>query len=253
MSGHDSSNRQFIQFYTTASYPCSYLAEERSRSQVAVSGERMSVQAFSQLVRLGFRRSGLFVYRPHCDFCRACIPVRLPVSSFTPSRTQQKIWRRQGDLQAELLPMRESAEHYFLYQRYQKSRHPGGGMDEDGYEQYRGFLLRSPVDTCLVEFRRNGVLKMVSVVDRLDDGWSAVYTFFEPDEPHASYGVYNVLWQAHQVRALGLEYLYLGYWIQQCRKMKYKADYRPLEALQDGVWLSLDPGGAVGDSRALRQ
>jgi arginine-tRNA-protein transferase len=129
-----------------------------------------------------------------------------------------------------------NAEHYALYLRYQRLRHPGGGMDQDSREQYQHFLLQSNVETELVEFRELGVLRMVSLVDRLADGLSSVYTFFEPGVEGASYGTLNILWQIERCKTLGLAHLYLGYWIDESRKMTYKATFRPIEGLVEGTW-----------------
>jgi arginine-tRNA-protein transferase len=131
------------------------------------------------------------------------------------------------------------SEHYQLYLKYQRHRHPGGGMDQDSREQYQHFLLHSNVATDLFEFREEGRLRMVSLVDRLHDGLSSVYTFFDPSGPGASYGTYNVLWQIERCRQLGLPYLYLGYWIADSRKMAYKASFRPIEGLVEGGWRRL--------------
>lgn len=229
-----------IQFYTTAPYPCSYLPEQQARSQVAIPGDLIDASVYSQLVRAGFRRSGLFTYRPHCDRCRACVPVRVRAAEFTPNRTQRRTWRDYQHLQVELLPLGYNEEHYLLYRNYQQSRHAGGGMDEDSREQYRNFILKSNVSSFLAEFRdQDGCLKMVSLIDELDDGLSSVYTFFDPD-PRASLGTFNVLWQMALCRKLELPYLYLGYWIGASRKMSYKTRYQPLEGLQDGKWQALD-------------
>ncbi|MFC4161221.1 arginyltransferase [Chitinimonas lacunae] len=228
-----------LQFYATAPYPCSYLDGRQARSQVAIPAELIDSQVYTQLVRNGFRRSGLFTYRPWCDHCRACVPVRLPVTSFSPNRTQRRVSRAHGGLVVRLLPLDYADEHYLLYRRYQESRHSGGGMDEDNREQYENFILKSNVDSFLAEFRLDGQLKMVSLIDRLGDGLSSVYTFFEPDDERASYGTYNILWQIELARRLELPYVYLGYWIAECRKMSYKTFFRPIEGLIDGRWREL--------------
>ena len=238
MSHRDAGPLMAIHFYATAPYPCSYIPNREARSQVAIPAEAIDSTIYSQLVRLGFRRSGHYTYRPYCDGCKACQPVRIPVAAFSPSRTQRRAWKKHGGLTVDLLPLVYREDHYALYRRYQAARHAGGGMSEDDSGQYTEFILKSNVDSFLAEFRLDGVLKMVSLIDRLSDGLSAVYTFYEPDEAQASYGVYNVLWQVQLASRLGLSYLYLGYWIEGCRKMDYKSAYRPLEKLQDGSWVS---------------
>jgi arginyl-tRNA--protein-N-Asp/Glu arginylyltransferase len=230
-----------LQFYATSPYPCSYLDDREARSQVATPAHLIDAEIYGSLVRAGFRRSGAFTYRPRCDHCRACLPVRLPVARLRPDRAQRRALKRHGGLAVRELPLTFIPEHYALYVRYQMARHAGGGMDEDSDEQYGHFLLQSRVDTRLIEFSENGVVRMVSIVDVLDDGLSSVYTFYDPDLPGASFGTYNILWQAAQCHALGLPYLYLGYWIGESPKMAYKARFRPLEALIDGQWRILDP------------
>jgi len=225
-----------LQFYTTAEYPCSYLPERAARSQVAAPTHLIDSALYGQLVRDGFRRSGLFTYRPHCDRCHACLPIRVSAEKFTPSRGQRRIWRRQEALSARITGLRWDDEHFQLYQRYQLSRHPGAGMDDDMQTQYRQFLLTSRVDTRLVEFRNGeGALQIVSVMDILPDGLSAVYTFYDP-EVQGSLGTWAVLWQLEQCRQARLPWLYLGYWIEESRKMTYKSAFRPYQLLQDGQW-----------------
>lgn len=229
-----------IQFYLTAPYPCSYLEGKEARSQVAVPAHMVGPAIYSQLIAAGFRRSGDFTYRPHCTRCEQCVPVRLPVASFVPNRAQKRCWKRNRELSVEVLPLAFSQEHYELYRRYQHSRHTGGGMDQDDREQYSQFLLSSQVNTRLVEFRDEGRLVMVSVVDWVDNGLSAVYTFFDAELQQRSLGVYAVLWQIEYARQLDMDYLYLGYWIEASRKMAYKSLYQPLEGLIDGTWQAIE-------------
>jgi arginine-tRNA-protein transferase len=161
---------------------------------------------------------------------------------YKPTRSQRRAWNRHRHLQVKFLKLGFDPEHYAMFLRYQTMRHAGGGMDEDSAEQYTQFLLQSRVNTRLIEFREIdendeiGILKMVSIVDILNDGLSAFYTFYEP-EANSNYGTYNIMWQIKQAKILNMDFLYLGFWIAESKKMRYKADFSPYQILSNGKWI----------------
>jgi leucyl-tRNA---protein transferase len=231
---------QKIQFYATTPYSCGYLPGKLAQSLIAAPHHLIDANTYSGLIQLGFRRSGKFAYRPHCENCNACVPLRIPVNEFTPSRSQKRAKKQHQDLLATIVPLSYQDEHFQLYQAYQLTRHSGEGNEQDTEEQYRNFLVQSNVESIFVEFRLAGVLKMVSVVDIVRDGVSAVYTFYDASDSSCSYGTFNILWLIGWAQQLNTEYLYLGYWIAESQKMAYKKNFLPQEGLIDGEWTRID-------------
>lgn len=220
-------------------HPCSYLPGKTATTLFIDPRYPLDPEKYGRFTRLGFRRSGDLVYRPHCRDCSACVPVRIPVARFARSRSQQRTWTKNRDLSFTPRTSGLVQEHFDLYLRYQAKRHPDGGMNDPDPQKYLNFLIGRHVETTFFEMRLRRQLLGVAVVDRLCDGLSAVYTFFDPDQPARGLGTFAVLWQVEHARSLGLPWLYLGYWIGQSPKMAYKVNFRPLEAFRNGRWAEL--------------
>ena len=225
-----------LAFYATPEHRCSYLAQRTARTLFADPSVRLDNRVYSRLTLYGFRRSGRHIYRPSCDACEACVPVRVPVQAFQPDRNQRRTWARNQDLAVTACEPGFRQEHFDLYRSYVAARHPGGGMDNADPMQYLDFLTSGWSDTRFYEFRARGALVAVAVTDRLDHGLSAVYTFFDPELRQRSLGTFAVLWQIEECKRQALECLYLGYWIQESPKMAYKARFWPLERFREGTW-----------------
>lgn len=234
-----------IELFLGGEHPCSYLQGQDARSLYVDPSSHLNVPLYSALAEQGFRRSGDLVYRPQCGDCAACVPVRLPVGRFSPDRSQWRILRRNGDLSVIRKPAGFDEEHYRLFRRYLEARHDDGGMADSSPQEFIGFLGSRWADVWFVEFRHEEALLAVAVVDRLDSGLSAVYTFFDPDHAQRGLGVFAVLWQIGEAKRLGLDWLYLGFWVGDCRKMSYKERYRPLEALIGGYWRVFEKGEKI--------
>ena len=194
---------------------------------------------YSSLSAVGFRRSGNHIYRPYCQTCAACIPVRIPVADFLPKRRHNRVLNRNADVVVKQIFPTVSEEYFDLYERYIDARHADGDMYPASIEQFESFLVVGRPEAIFFEFRVNGKLLAIAVADKLNDGLSAIYTFFDPDMEDRSPGVLAVLHLIRETRQLSMNHLYLGYWIKQCHKMNYKMDYKPIELYINNHWIPL--------------
>lgn len=232
-----------LMFYVSGAQPCSYLPGKQALNLFADPSAKMNTELYSVLCELGFRRSGEYVYAPRCPDCQACQPIRLPVNEYRPDRSQRRNWQANRELQVEVVDTRFRDEHFRLYQRYIDARHHDGSMAETNPQRFEAFFTSPWSDTRYVEFRLHGRLLAVAVIDLVRNGLSAVYTYFDPEAGNRGLGVYAVQWQIAEARRRGLEYLYLGYLVNDCDKMAYKSRYRPLQVFRAGHWQALKTNG----------
>ncbi len=228
-----------LKVYTTYPHSCSYLEDQEATTLFVDPRTPMSSTLYSQLSVLGFRRSGSHLYRPNCATCKACVPARVPVLDFRPRRAQRRAWRHNQDIHVERVDGITEDRYFQLYCRYIEARHRDGDMYPPSREQYQSFLSAEWGVTHFYQMSLEGRLIGVAVADLLDQALSAIYTFFEPELESRSLGTFAVLWQIEEAQRLGLDHLYLGYWIKQCQKMAYKIQYRPLELYLNGQWVEL--------------
>lgn len=228
-----------IKLYQTTPHQCSYREDQLATTLFVDPDLKITPDILTYLSERGFRRSGEYIYLPNCETCSACISTRLPVMLFSPNKTQKKIWRRNQDLEVVVDKPRVTDEIYTLYRDYIEARHADGDMYPPTREQYQSFLVDNYSAGLFIEFRLAGKLLAVAVTDQLDNAYSAVYTFYDPREARRSLGVFSILVQIEQAKQAQLDYLYLGYWIKQCRKMNYKLQYRPIEILVNERWTLL--------------
>jgi len=233
--------------YLSSEHACGYLPGLNARTLFVDPLARMNGRLYQRLLEHGFRRSGSHVYRPACARCHACIPLRIPVRAFSPNRSQRRTWERnRAALSLRERPPQFDSMHFALYRRYIEVRHADGSMADASVASYEDFLL-SPWggETRLLELRLEDRLMAVAVTDVLEHALSAVYTFFDPELAAHAPGTLAVLCQIGEAQRQGLDWLYLGYWIEECRKMSYKDRFRPVEAWIDGAWRPVDRGAEI--------
>ena len=233
-----------INLYLSAEHDCSYLPGRQANSLFVDPEKEMSADIYSQLIQQGFRRSGSYVYTPYCKKCHDCIPIRLNVQKFALSRSQKRCKNKNKSVSVEAKDAVYDADQYQIYADYVTSRHPGGGMDEPDNNKYLDFLTSKWSNTTFFEFQENGQAIGVAVTDIVENGLSAVYTFFNPTPEYQkrSLGVFSILWQIEEAQRRGMKWLYLGYWIKDCNKMSYKDNYQPLEYYYNHLWHDSPPG-----------
>jgi arginine-tRNA-protein transferase len=233
-------------------HPCSYLRGRLATSRGFVVGE-MPGAVYHRFMNAGFRRSGKLVYQPVCRGCRMCMPLRVPVASFQPSKSQRRACRRNRDLNVGVDLPAATEEKFELYRRYTSQWHgkspaeDGEGAD-GGWETFESFLYDSPVDTVEFCYRDPaGRLLAVGICDICPDSLSSVYFYFDPAAAQRSLGTFGAVYEIGFARDQRIPSYYLGYWVSGCAAMQYKANFRPCEILHpDGVWRQLDEQAGVG-------
>jgi leucyl-tRNA---protein transferase len=231
-----------IRFYLTAAQPCPYLSGRRERKVFAALDGKDAIELNDSLTHAGFRRSQNIAYRPACDMCAACVSVRVPVAQFDQSKRWRRVMATNQDIVAIMTTTRASYEQYSLLQRYLTSRHLGEGMSDMSIFDFSAMVEETSVRTHMVEYRlgdQTGPLIACALVDALEDGLSLVYAFYDPDFPKRSLGSFIILDHIRQAEAANFDYVYLGYWIEGSKKMAYKTDFRPIEALGASGWAPL--------------
>jgi len=238
-------------FFTTAPLPCPYLPGRTERRVVTELGGRDARVLHDALSQAGFRRSHGIAYAPACDGCNACVPMRIDCRAFLPSRNQKRVLNANRDLVFVEKGSVGTAEQYRVFADYQARRHTGGEMSNMGFGDYQALVEDTPIDTSVFEYREpeTDALVAVCLVDRTVDGLSAVYSFFDPTSPRLSLGTFMILHAVGECARSGLDYLYLGFWIEDCDKMSYKARFRPAQVFRDGCWETFAGPAKINSSR----
>jgi arginine-tRNA-protein transferase len=241
-------SRDTPQFYLTAPSPCPYLPGKEERKVFThLVGERAG-ELNDLLTHGGFRRSQSIAYRPACDSCRACVSVRVIAGEFQPSRNMRRVLESNADLVGDMRGATPSSEQYSVFRAYLDSRHRHGGMADMTVLDYAMMIEDSHVQTRIVEYRRRGPdsgitgrgagqLLAVALVDVLSDGLSMVYSFFDPDAADRSLGTFMILDHIARAKRMGLDYVYLGYWVRGSKKMDYKGRFLPQQRLMPSGWV----------------
>jgi leucyl-tRNA---protein transferase len=233
----------FPEFYITAPQPCPYLPGRLERKLFTHLTRDKPGFLIDNLLKGGFRRSQNIAYMPYCDACSACVPVRILVDEFLPRRSLRRIARDNLDLVATRMPASPSTEQYALFRTYIEARHADGGMAEMSVLDYSLMVEDSVVETFVTEYRLkpdetgDTPLIGVSLCDRLSDGISMVYSFYDPEMSARSLGTYMILDHVNYARSQGYPFVYLGYWIEGSRKMRYKDRFQPQERLTSKGWV----------------
>ncbi len=236
----DSNISKKLRIFYTAPHACSYLPGQESTTAFIDPDAAIDNATYTYLSERGYRRSGNYMYKPDCFRCSACISLRVPVNKHVFSRSDKRVFKRNSDLSVEIVPDIQADHYYQLYADYINQRHADGDMYPPNYQQYSDFLNNAYGNTRYAVFKnQQEQIKAVAVIDQLENGLSAVYTFYDPLEEKRGLGILAVLWQIQQAQQLGLDYVYLGYWIKQCAKMSYKTRFRPAEILINQRWLTL--------------
>ncbi len=230
---------QQIRLFLTEPHRCSYLPDQKAVTAFVDPQLTIDAGTYNRLSGVGFRRSGQYIYTPRCTHCKACIPVRIPAAEFLPNRQQRRTLKRNQDVQIDIVEQIDVDRHYPLYERYIEARHRDGDMHPPSKKQYQDFIGNPWECTRFMEFSTAGRLLGCAVVDYLDTGLSAIYTYFDPDQARRGLGTFSILSQVRLAREQSLDYVYLGYWVRNCGKMNYKSKFRPAELYLNNRWLKL--------------
>ena len=230
-----------LRLYQSTPYPCPYLPQRTAHHHVSDINVLLTPKLYSGLIDIGFRRAGDRIHRPNCNFCSQCVSLRIPVTEFNPSKSQRRILKKNSHLKVEIVTSPDYRTYYALYQQYILHRHPETKSMHDIEETFHNFLFSRWSQTFAIEIGlTTNKLICVAICDPLTQGWSAVYTFYDTNYAEYGLGTFAILKQIELLQLQGLEYLYLGYWINDCNKMNYKSRFKPCEGFIDEQWTPIN-------------